>query len=307
MIPEDCTAAMPPELEWTGERLVPSHTGDTAIEHLHRYAFARELARGKDVLDVACGEGYGANLLSGVASTVVGVDIEPGVIAHASNRYGNKVTFSVGSCTNLPLPDSSIDVVVSFETLEHIADHEKMLSEVKRVLRPDGTLILSTPDKLNYTIIPKYQNLYHVKELFKAEFQSLLDRFFAHIYLFEQKICYGSVLAPTAGMPITGVRHYTGDFQRLNCTDGIMAAPYNIAVASDAALQMRHDVSLFQGWDIPTDLQRRLSDSEAAQAAATAEIDVLRKRLKSFGHRTVDRITRLIRPRRRRINVPHTG
>ena len=133
---------MSPEinLPWTGERLVPSHTGDTAIEHLHRYAFAREYIEGKDVLDIACGEGYGSHMMSNIAANVVGVDISPEVIAHARNRYGDKVTFSVGSCTDIPLSSASFDVVVSFETLEHLAGHEQMLKEVKRVLRPGGVL-----------------------------------------------------------------------------------------------------------------------------------------------------------------------
>ncbi len=128
------------ELPWTGERLVPYHTGDTAIEHLHRYAFAREYVYGKNVLDIACGEGYGSHLLSNVAASVIGVDISADVVAHARRKYGegDRVTFREGSCAAIPLPDTSVDAVVSFETLEHIAEHEVMLGEVKRVLRPGG-------------------------------------------------------------------------------------------------------------------------------------------------------------------------
>ena len=252
------------ELSWTGERLVPSHPGDTAIEHLHRYAFAREYIEGKDVLDIACGEGYGSHLMSNVAASVVGVDISPEVVAHACKKYGDKVTFSVGSCTDIPLDDASVDVVVSFETLEHLAEHELMLKEVKRVLRPGGILILSSPDKLNYTILPKTQNPFHARELSKEEFRILVDKYFSHCYMFEQKICHGSVLAPTAGLAVTGVRHYMGDFHRLAYTDGIMTPPYNIAVATDDGSQLPHTFSLFQGWDLPTELEKNLSDANAA-------------------------------------------
>jgi ubiquinone/menaquinone biosynthesis C-methylase UbiE len=265
---------MSPEfkLPWTGERLVPSHTGDTAIEHLHRYAFAREYIEGKDVLDIACGEGYGSHMMSTIAANVVGVDISPEVIAHARNRYGDKVTFSVGSCTDIPLSNASFDVVVSFETLEHLAGHEQMLKEVKRVLRPGGVLILSSPDKLNYTILPKTQNPFHVRELSKEEFRSLVEKYFSHCYMFEQKICHGSVLAPTAGLAVTGIRHYMGDFHRLAYTDGIMTPPYNIVVATDDGFELPHTFSLFQGWDIPTELEKHLSDAIAAYAVDTGEL-----------------------------------
>jgi SAM-dependent methyltransferase len=260
------------ELPWTGERLVPSHTGDTSIEHLHRYAFARDYIEGKDVLDIACGEGYGSHLMSNIAANVVGVDISPEVIAHARNRYGDKVTFSVGSCTDIPLSSASVDVVVSFETLEHLAGHEQMLKEVKRVLRPTGVLILSSPDKLNYTILPKTQNPFHVRELSKEEFRSLVGKYFSHCYMFEQKICHGSVLAPTAGLAVTGIRHYMGDFHRLAYTDGIMTPPYNIAVATDDGFQLPHTFSLFQGWDIPTELEKNLSDASATYAVDTGKL-----------------------------------
>ena len=318
------------ELPWTGERLVPSHPGDTAIEHLHRYAFAREYIEGKDVLDIACGEGYGSHLMSNVAASVVGVDISPEVVAHACKKYGDKVTFSVGSCTDIPLDDASVDVVVSFETLEHLAEHELMLKEVKRVLRPGGILILSSPDKLNYTILPKTQNPFHARELSKEEFRILVSKYFSHCYMFEQKICHGSVLAPTAGLAVTGVRHYMGDFHRLAYTDGIMTPPYNIAVASDDGSQLPHTFSLFQGWDLPTELEKNLSDANAAHAvaigemkqqligaaaahaaaigelekrlidagaahaAALSETEALRRRLGRIRYQTVDRAARLV-------------
>src|SRR6266566_4861453 len=103
--------------EFTGERFLPSCSGEIAYEHWHRYAFARRFVAGKRVLDAACGEGYGSALLGEAAASVVGVDIDGPTIAHALTRYGNGggVRFIEGSCTELPLPDASIDVVVSFE------------------------------------------------------------------------------------------------------------------------------------------------------------------------------------------------
>src|SRR6185436_20367656 len=102
----------------------------------------------KIVLDIACGEGYGVNLLSHNSKFVFGVDIDSQVISHASTKYKqSNVKFIPGSATQIPLPDFSVDVVTSFETLEHLEDHTTMMSEIKRVLKLNGILIISTPDK----------------------------------------------------------------------------------------------------------------------------------------------------------------
>jgi ubiquinone/menaquinone biosynthesis C-methylase UbiE len=125
------------ELEWTGERYVPQIRGTIALEHLHRYAFASEHVAGKVVLDMASGEGYGSEMLSRTAKHVYGVDIDEASVKHAQQNYkAENLEYHLGSCTEIPLPDASVDVVVSFETIEHITDHESMMREVKRVLRP---------------------------------------------------------------------------------------------------------------------------------------------------------------------------
>jgi len=267
------------ELPWTGERLVPSHKGDTALEHLHRYAFAREYVRGKRILDIACGEGYGSKMLADAASRVVGVDICPEVIAHASRKYGDgeRLTFKVGSCTSIPLPDHSVDGVVSFETLEHLAEHEEMLGEVKRVLSPGGFLILSTPDKLHCTIIPKNNNPFHVRELTREEFSKLLRKTFSNVYLFEQRICHCSLLAPIADLPIAGIRHYEGDFNRLSYIDGIAAPLFNLAVVADSKCEFVHVVSLFQGLDIPTEMEKQFAESVDKLRATQDQLDKAKK------------------------------
>jgi ubiquinone/menaquinone biosynthesis C-methylase UbiE len=100
-------------LAWTGERFVPHVTGNVRLEHLHRYAFACELAAGKTVLDIACGEGYGSVMLARVAKHVIGVDIAREVIEHAAGKYRRKnLEFRIGSCGEIPVADSSVDLVV---------------------------------------------------------------------------------------------------------------------------------------------------------------------------------------------------
>ncbi len=123
-------------LAMTGERFIPGMTGIIELEHLHRYALAMTLSKGKRVLDAASGEGYGSNLLASVAESVTGIDISFEAIGHAKQRYSAKnLEFRQGNCANLPIDDCSIDLVVSFETIEHHDQHEEMMREFVRVLR----------------------------------------------------------------------------------------------------------------------------------------------------------------------------
>src|SRR5205085_6573575 len=142
-------------MEFNGERYVPGVHGLIELEHVHRYLQASRIAPGKVILDIASGEGYGSAMLAAHALKVVGVDISAEAIEHAKGRYRrDNLEFRVGSCAAIPVDDASVDLVVSFETLEHHDQHDRMMEEVKRVLRPRGILLLSCPDKLHYTIEP---------------------------------------------------------------------------------------------------------------------------------------------------------
>lgn len=189
------------DLPWSGERFLPELAGQIRYEHLHRYAFCQAYAKGRKVLDIACGEGYGSALLAQVAAEVVGVDIAPEAVAHAHERYQGRfanLTFRTGSATNIPYPDDCFDLVVSFETIEHLAEQEKMLSEIRRVLRPDGVLIISTPDRPIYHRTYGEDNPFHVKELDKASFEQLLKAYFPYVELYGQRFLTGGWLQPDA-------------------------------------------------------------------------------------------------------------
>ncbi len=171
---------MPSYLEFTGERFVPGIAGEIAHEHWHRYAFARRYVAGKRVLDVACGEGYGSALLAGVASTVTGIDIDAGAVAHARATYAalSNVRFEEGSAASLPLADGSVDAVVSFETIEHLprADQPRMMEEIARVLAADGVLVMSAPNPVEYSAARNYSNPFHLHEPDRAELAALLGQ-----------------------------------------------------------------------------------------------------------------------------------
>jgi hypothetical protein len=271
------------ELPWTGERVVPQIDGDAVLEHLHRYALALELARGKVVLDIACGEGYGSYLLGAVAERVIGVDVAPEVIAHARRAYpGDNLTFLEGSCTAIPLDDGAVDLVVSFETLEHIAEHEVMMAEVRRVLRPGGALLLSTPDKRTYSDLPHYTNPFHVRELYLEQFEQLLRDHFRNVWVWGQRIVHGSVVAPVRGRPGPGGGRFLtcrGDFSHVARSEGMDDAIYLLAVASDSEGAGVPLTGLFEGRGLHTEVEKAVASLRESAGALRLEVDSLGQQL----------------------------
>jgi ubiquinone/menaquinone biosynthesis C-methylase UbiE len=141
-------------------------------QHILRYAFASTYVTGKKVLDIACGAGYGSSYLAGCGAVmVVGVDISESALTYACNHYmRDNLHFLQGDAVRLPFEDSEFDVIVSFETIEHIVQFQEYVKEMKRVLTPRGIFICSTPH-IKYTRHP----VYHVKEFSPEEFFSLLE------------------------------------------------------------------------------------------------------------------------------------
>lgn len=174
-------------LEATGERMVPEKSNPgTFWAHIYRYRFAAGFVRDKRVLDIACGEGYGTEaLLRAGAASAIGIDISEKSCAHARRKYG--IDARTGRAENIPLPDGSIDVIVSFETIEHVAAHEAFLDECVRTLVPGGKLIISTPNKQVYGKLA-YQNPFHCSELSEDEFVSLLAGRFVKWQLYSQRL-----------------------------------------------------------------------------------------------------------------------
>ncbi|MEO6787896.1 MAG: class I SAM-dependent methyltransferase, partial [Chthoniobacteraceae bacterium] len=227
----------PKELPATGERLLPFMTGNVVIEHLHRYAIAGQFATGRDVLDIASGEGYGSHLLSLNARSVVGVDVSPETVSHARARYERpNLTFREGCCAAIPLPDASVDLVVSFETIEHIQEHTRFLAEVVRVLRKGGQMIISTPEARCDGATKCATNPYHLRELSLAEFEALLRLHFAHVRLYGQRTVHASAILgiDEVGPQKCGV--FTGDFHATEFSNKLPRPAYMLAFCSDSPL-----------------------------------------------------------------------
>lgn len=213
-------------IEFTGERFVPSEQGVIRQEHLHRYAWCLPIVAGKDVLDLASGEGYGSAMLAGQARSVRGIDISADAVAHAAAKYADRpnLQYLQGSAALVPLPEDCVDVVVSFETVEHLLEQEQMLAEIRRVLRPGGVLVMSSPNKEVYSDKAGYHNEYHVKELYLDQFVALLNTQFPAVRIVGHRMSVGSTITPLEGT-------VAGDYTAI--TDGGQAIEHRVAVLPD--------------------------------------------------------------------------
>ncbi|AQA01112.1 SAM-dependent methyltransferase [Mycobacterium sp. MS1601] len=163
-------------LALTGERTVPGLDIENYWFRRHEVVYQRLTNRcvGRDVLEAGFGEGYGADLLAGVARSVIGVDYDESAVTHVRARYP-RVQALQGNLAALPLADASVDVVVNFQVIEHLWDQSQFVGECSRVLRPGGLLLMSTPNRITFS--PGRDtpiNPFHTRELDAAELTELL-------------------------------------------------------------------------------------------------------------------------------------
>jgi len=180
-----------PHVQWLMENgtermdpTVPIFDPGRADFHLDRYQFAAEYCRDRRVADVACGTGYGSRYLrqTGSAASVIGIDLCPESIAYAAARHGGAgIEFRSAPGERTGLPAASVDVVVSFETIEHVESDQALLQEFARILVPGGLLICSTPNLWPLAIAP-----YHVREYDRASFLAALIPAFTVQALYNQ-------------------------------------------------------------------------------------------------------------------------
>ena len=178
------------------ERYVPDGKHDyMSMEHKQRYQFVKSFAKGKTILDAACGDGYGSYMMSKSAGFVSGIDISAETIAIAKKKYiADNLSFHVSNVEKLDFEDDHFDIVVAFEAIEHFFSEEiqrAFLREARRVLKQDGVLIISTPNK-KITDERKTENEYHIKEFYKHEFIEFLRNEFENVELYSQY--YGDAL-----------------------------------------------------------------------------------------------------------------
>jgi len=171
-----------------GERMIPEFHHDAVVyaEHMVRYIFASRFVEGKRVLDVASGVGYGSNLLKAAgAEQIVGIDYSEQAVRYGAARHaGTQPDYVLADAESLPLADAQFDVVVSFETIEHVPDPQRFLREVKRVLRSDGLFIVSTPNRGIFV----EGNPFHLHEFTFAELEEALAASFSQVATYAARI-----------------------------------------------------------------------------------------------------------------------
>lgn len=244
----------------SGERLEADVYNVTMFEHLHRYAIAKDICQGKKVLDIASGEGYGSAFIAMTASQVVGVDIDQFAIEDAFEKYKMpNLEFKHGSATDIPVENNSVDVVISFETLEHHDMHDEMMLEVKRVLNPQGMLVISTPDKLIYSDKKGYKNRFHVKELYENEFKALIQSNFKYSIFFKQRAFFASMITPENVKKSENIDFYNGNYSTISKEDSL-EAEYLIAFCSDEPINYSNS-SLFLDEDFSNKIEFKIKNS----------------------------------------------
>jgi SAM-dependent methyltransferase len=164
-------------LPLTGERTIPGLAEENYWFRRHEVVYERLAGRcvGRDVLEAGCGEGYGADLIADVARRVIGLDYDESAVAHVKARYP-RVEMHHGNLASLPLPDGAVDVVVNFQVIEHLWDQAQFVAECRRVLRPSGVLLISTPNRITFS--PGRDtpiNPFHTRELNAVELTELLS------------------------------------------------------------------------------------------------------------------------------------
>lgn len=169
------------------ERLTNDPTSELWGEHRSRYRFAaRRIRSGQRILDVASGAGFGLELLAQTGACPVGVDYAADALSDVRRRQPTARVVRADA-TNLPFQTASFDVVVSFETIEHVADAGALVQSIRRVLKPGGQLVLSTPNRAFGPAERHTSNPFHVREFSASELYDLLARAFDEVHLYGQR------------------------------------------------------------------------------------------------------------------------
>ncbi|MFC7617082.1 class I SAM-dependent methyltransferase [Actinokineospora soli] len=139
-------------LPLTGERTVPGIVQENYWFRRHEVAYLHLVGHCADavVLEAGCGEGYGADLLAGAARHVIALDYDAQTAAHVARAYP-AVSAVRGNLAGLPLRDGAVDVVANLQVIEHLWDQEGFLAECRRVLRPGGVLLVTTPNRITFS------------------------------------------------------------------------------------------------------------------------------------------------------------
>jgi SAM-dependent methyltransferase len=250
--PGDTSPAADTVLTLTGERTIPDLDIENYWFRRHEVAYERLATHcaGRDVLEAGCGEGYGADLIAGVARRVVAVDYDEAAVAHVRSRYP-RVEVMQANLAELPLDDASVDVVVNFQVIEHLWDQGQFVRECFRVLRPSGLLMMSTPNRITFS--PGRDtpiNPFHTRELNADELTELLvDAAFS-----EVAMC-GLFHGPR--LQEMDARH-GGSIIEAQIARAVADAPWSPELTADVAAVLTADFDIVENSDTSRDIDDSL-------------------------------------------------
>jgi O-antigen biosynthesis protein len=188
-------------MKFTGERYIPKdpECEELKFEHESRYFFSSNLVKGKLIADIGCGSGYGCQIIStNQAKKVIGLDISFETLKFAKENFStDNILYINSSADSLPFSSAIFDIVISFEVIEHLENYKGYLAEIKRILKDDGILILSTPNVVKH--LDRKENgeqNFHVHEFCFQDFKSLLSEYFESMAFYSQKYTQSIVLEP---------------------------------------------------------------------------------------------------------------
>ncbi|WP_171176764.1 glycoside hydrolase family 99-like domain-containing protein [Ruegeria sp. HKCCA4633] len=273
----------PRKLPTDGGQHLPEFRSTKDLEHLHRYQIARSLATGFDVLDIACGEGSGTYTIAENAKSVIGLDISASAVDYAKLLYRDpRLIFHVGSATDIPMPDSSVDMVTSFATIEYMGEHDLMMQEFRRVLRPGGLLLISSPDQLERSDKFLNDSLLRDKVLPADDLVELVDHYFPNTCHYSQRLSTSSLIANEKSASFRVLAHS-------DIYNSVSKSRHHLILASDGELPELSN-SFFEIPDVPlkhysveeaqvrvTDPNEKLLNATGKQERSSAPEDTLSK------------------------------
>ena len=160
------------------------------LRHMFAYESAKNIIpKDSFVLEVGSGEGYGTHFLSAYVRRIIGLDIDKDTIKHASRKYKrSNVCFKSYDGLKLPYKDEAFDAVVSFQVIEHIENDKEFISDILRVLKNNGILLITTPNRI-YRLKrgQKPWNKYHLREYYPQQLAKLLKSQFREVKLWGVK------------------------------------------------------------------------------------------------------------------------
>ena len=273
-------------LKFTGERIIPEadnceplFAGKMYQEHLARYLFASQVGRGKRVLDVGCGVGYGAHLLaSRGAAHVTAFDVSEAAVQHALEFYAHpRIDYLVASAEDFSVADR-YDLVTCFELIEHLQHQHRAVERIAGSLAEDGLLIMSTPRPIG-----QKRSAFHTRELQLSDFTSLLGTYFDHVELFFENNHFASLVTSEHPRLLDAIHALHPQFN-------LGQADYFVAVASRSVIDTqrfrsqlvlndeRYVKSLERDVDI---LHRAEADFQARISLVTEENSSLREQVEA--------------------------